>query len=257
LLLALAGAYWWVRPRADPALAPVIDAAAGRYAGSNRLAGSNRFNRHFAHGKLSSDPVYLGLLKHELLPNQGRLLDLGCGQGILLSLLLTAREFAEQGKWPQTWPKPPADLQLHGFERRPNMISAARLALGDRAVIESADLRNSATLPACRAVVILDVLHYMSAEEQRDLLQKVALALEPGGVLLMREGDAGAGLSYEFTFLIDHIAALLRGQFCQIFHFRSQGEWVNLLKQLGFFVEALPMHEGTPFANVLYVGRKI
>ncbi len=238
-----------MRPKADPALAPVIDAAAGRF------AGSNRFNRHFAHGKLSGDPVYLGLLKHKLLPSQGRLLDLGCGQGILLSLLLTAREFAEQGQWPETWPKPPAGLQLHGFERRPNMIRAARLALADQAVIDSTDLRTS-PLPACRAVVLLDVLHYMSAEEQRDLLQKVALALEPGGVLLMREGDAGAGLSYGFTFVAEHLAALLRCQFRQGFHFRSQREWVNLLKRLGFFVETLPMDEGTPFANVLYVARR-
>jgi SAM-dependent methyltransferase len=250
----LAGAYWWLRPKADPALAPLIDAAAGRFAGSDRFSGSNRFNRHFAHGKLSCDPVYLGLIKHKLLPDQGRLLDLGCGQGILLSLLLTAREFAKQGKWPQTWPQPPAELELYGFERRPNMVRAARLALGNSAIIDASDLRNS-SLPACRAVVILDVLHYLSADEQHDLLRKAGQALQPGGVLLMREGDAGAGLSYGFTVFIDHLVAVLRRQFRQRFHFRSQKEWVSLLEQLGFSVETLPMDEGTPFANVLYVGR--
>jgi hypothetical protein len=42
-----------------------------------------------------------------------------------------------------------------------------------------------------------------------------------------------------------------RGHIRQRFVFRSAPEWVEALSRLGFVVEATPMAEGTPFANVL------
>ena len=55
-----------------------------------RAAG--HFAWHFARGKLKGDPAFFGLLEHGLIPDAGRLIDLGCGQGLLASWLINRRE---------------------------------------------------------------------------------------------------------------------------------------------------------------------
>jgi SAM-dependent methyltransferase len=70
---------------AEPALASLIDAASAPY----RAAG--RFAWHFARGKLRGDPVFAALLAQGLLAGRARVLDLGCGQGLLAAWLLAAR----------------------------------------------------------------------------------------------------------------------------------------------------------------------
>ena len=66
-------------PRADwPAL---LDAASAPY----RRAGP--FAWRFARGKLGMDPVFRYLLCEGLIPPHAHVLDIGCGQGLLASLL--------------------------------------------------------------------------------------------------------------------------------------------------------------------------
>jgi len=54
------------------------------------------------------------LLRRGLLPDRESLLDLGCGRGILLSLLKAAKEQYQAGVWPLDWPVPPLNLGLRG-----------------------------------------------------------------------------------------------------------------------------------------------
>ena len=70
----------------DPHLEQLIDAARG---GTPRREGTRGISRE---SKLRFDPVFIALLRRGLFPDEGTLLDLGCGQGLLLSLLLAARE---------------------------------------------------------------------------------------------------------------------------------------------------------------------
>lgn len=57
-----------------------------------------RFAYHFARGKLGGDPVFLALLERGLLSDRARILDLGCGQGLLAAWLLAARRQFESGE---------------------------------------------------------------------------------------------------------------------------------------------------------------
>ena len=159
------------------------------------------------------------------------------------------------------WPRPPGwpdtsfGLRLIGFESRPKIAAQAAKALGAAATISTEDLA-TAELPRCRVALLLDVIHYLPAEAQERLLDRVAEALEPGGALLLRDADAEGGGRFFATRVQERVVALLRGDFRQRFHYRSARDWCGLLEARGLAAETAPLSEGTPYSNVLVVGRK-
>ncbi len=60
-------------------------------------------------------------------------------------------------------------------------------------------------------VVILDVLHYLPFEEQKDVLHRLHLALQPHGRLLLRIGDADGGFGFRFSNWVDRVVTRCRG----------------------------------------------
>lgn len=236
--------------RRPPAVETLIEAAARPYLDRGVFAWE------FVRGKLRHDPLYLGLLRRGGLPEAGRLLDLGCGRGLFLRLLVTARETARHAAWPEGWPPPPAGLVLHGIEGRARTAATAAAVLAGEATIEHADL-TTAPLPPARAVLLLDVLHYLPAMAQEALLARVAGCLEPGGMLLLREANAAAGPRFLATRLAERLCALARGHLRQRFHYRSAAGWRALLAAQGLATgDAEPLAQGTPYANVLLEARR-
>lgn len=216
------------------------------------------FAWNFARGKLGGDPAFAGLLQRGLIPARARVLDIGCGQGLLAALLgsLTGSSAAERA-WPADWAPPPSGTQVHGIELMPRDVERAQRALahlGERVHFTLGDMCTTALTPA-DAVVILDVLHYVHFEAQQDVLRRVQDALTPGGVLLLRVGDAAAGLPFRISNWVDAVVFFLRGHRSSRLYCRPLSEWQTLLQKLGFAVETIPMHAGTPFANVLLVAR--
>ncbi|HUP22561.1 MAG TPA: DUF2062 domain-containing protein [Thermoanaerobaculia bacterium] len=213
--------------------------------------GSGIFAWEFVRGKLRHDPVYFGLLQSGVLPEEGRILDLGCGRGILLGLLHTAsvqdRAAAEPGV---------GRRELVGLDQRSRWIAQGRAALGAAARLEVASLEGYGPLPRSRAIILLDVLHYMSRSSQEDLLDRVAVALEPGGVVVVREADAALGWRHALTVCAERLCALGRGDWRQRFHYRSGTAWGEALATRGLDASQRPMREGTPYSNALLVGRK-
>ena len=233
----------------NPRLKPLFEAATRPYIGAGQYAW------RFARGKLRHDPVFFSLLRRGLLPDRENLLDLGCGRGILLSLLKAAKEQYQAGVWPRDWPAPPLNLGLRGIELSESRVRAARHALGNSARVDLCDLRDI-DLPPCSVIVMIDVLFYLGREEQERLLDRAAAALAPGGLLLVRETDAGAGFAFRVTRWSEILAGALRGEFVQRLHYRSAVQWIAELAGRGFSVRVEPMSEGTPFANFLFVARK-
>jgi SAM-dependent methyltransferase len=208
----------------------------------------------FARGKLGYDPVYLSLLRRGGIADGARILDLGCGQGLLAAVLIAARRQYEAGAWPMGWPAPPSTIQLYGIELQERAANWARIALAGGASVHTGDLRH-AVLPDADAVFILDVLHYLEPEAQQRVLEQVAHALRAGGTLFMRVADIAAGLRFGFTRVADRFSAMMRGQRVPPHHHRSLADWTAMLHSFGFAVEAQPMSEGTPFVNVLLTAR--
>lgn len=244
--LAAAAAWWIGRRWRKPPFRALLDEETAR-----RYADTGIAHWETVRGKLHWDPVFHAILRQGLLPRQGLVADLGCGRGILLALLATARELYREGSWDETW-APPGDLSLYGIERRRPLAAVARMALADVAHVQSGDLVHAA-LPRCQAAVLFDVLHYLDAGDQETLVRRAAAALAPGGVLLVREADAAAGWRFSLVRTAERSMSILRGRPRQRFHYRNAEEWERLLAAEGLTVGRQPMAEGTPFANVLLV----
>jgi SAM-dependent methyltransferase len=230
---------------ADQHFLEIIRGVADRYASTSMTAWE------FAKGKLRIDPVYRATLSPEILPSGGTLVDIGCGQGLVLALLDEARLAHAAGRWPRPWPAPPRFDRMVGVETRGRAAALAREALARHAEILHADAR---TLPLerARAVVLFDVLHLMTRDEQDALLGAIATRLESGGVVLVRDADASAGWRFRAVWLAIHLKALAFGSWRQPFHPRTASEWRTCFASHGFLVDMRPMGRGTPFANVLF-----
>jgi SAM-dependent methyltransferase len=238
----------------SPELALLVDMASSYY----RRAG--RFAFHFARGKLGGDPVFAALLAQGLLRGRGRLLDLGCGQGLLAAWLLAARRCCEGGGWPHSWPDPPVVNAYSGIEINPTETARARQAFAAAAgltwEIVQGDIR-TAHYAAADAVVILDVLHYIDHGAQQTVIERARAALPAGGLLLLRVGNAAAGLRSSFSSALDGAVALARRGRWPRLTYRSLEDWQALLVRSGFTGRTLPMSAGTPFANVLFVAQAL
>ena len=232
---------------------------------------SGLFAHRFARGKLNGDPAYIGLVERRLIADNARILDLGCGQALLVAWLLAARARYDAGDWPGGWPAPPRLGTFTGIELMQSDIDRARRALGDRAQRAFGDRAQRAfgdrvtliagdirTVPfaAADTAIILDVLHYMDVDDQMAVLERVRDALRASrGTLLVRVGDAAAGLPFHLSLGVDRTVTFIRGHRLPKMHCRPLADWTTTLQSLGFAVEAIPMSAGTPFANVLLAAR--
>jgi SAM-dependent methyltransferase len=234
--------------RVSSQVAALAEAASVPY----RAAG--RFAWQFARGKLRTDPVFTAILARGLLGDAKRILDLGCGQGLLAAWLLAADAARRAGHWPSDWPRPPVPGEYTGVEINPKEVERARAALGERARIVQGDVRH-VDYGSPDAIVLLDVLHYIDPASQEAVLTRARAALAPRGVLLLRVGDRDGGWAFALSTLVDRVVALVRrGQWIEL-SCRPLPEWRALLGRLGFATDALPMSAGTPFVNVLLVAR--
>ena len=241
--------YWGSSGRqTNPFESSLVAAAADRYLTVGVAAWE------FARGKLRMDPVYLQILRDGRLPSRGVLLDLGCGQGYMLALLAEARESWRRGQWPESWPPPPVDLQLHGIETRPQVAERARKVLDVAATISELDLTTS-QLPHCDAILLVDVLHLLSRDAQDRLLAAAANVLPNGGVLMIREADVDGGWKYWMVRAGNRFNALLQGRWSRDFAFDSAAAWRSRLATFGFDVDVATRHDAGPFGNVLLQAR--
>jgi len=244
--LAAAATYATLRePGADRHFIELVRGAADRYVGTSITAWE------FARNKLQHDPVYRATLGADFVGSGGTLIDIGCGQGLTLALLAEARRACEIGTWPADWPAPPRFKRMMGVETRRRVARLARRALGDDAEIIEADAR-TASPGRVRAVLLFDVLQMMRAEEQEALVASAAAALEPGGVMLVREADASAGWRFAAVRVVNRLKALACGAWRQEFHFRTRADWCACFARHGLQAQVRDAREGLPFANLLF-----
>ena len=210
-----------------------LDQAAGRYRKISRFA------EGMARGKMKGDPVYRRILP--LLEGAHTLLDLGCGEGYLLSL---ARFHAP-------------NVRLHGIDHDGARLDLARQVLDGElhVTLEEQDLQ-SAELPGADVIGCLDVLHYLVPERQDQVIQRMCAALNEKGVLVIRDGCSDGGWRTTVTQASERLARMVGRHKGDGIHFRPRQALGDVLEKCGMQVLLEPCSEGTPFANLLWTARK-
>ncbi len=201
-----------------------------------RYAALGRGRAGWAWGKTTFDPVFWAL--HERMPTEGRWLDVGAGEGLLAGYLEAAGH----------------RLDAHGLDPDAARIAQARALYGEGFAV--GDARTAALGDGLDVVTCIDVLHYLTVEEQAAVVTRLVGATRPGGLVIVRDPDVARGVRGALTVAAE--GALVAAG-------RHQGDGVRA--QGGAGLEALfrAMMEdvrvedcsaGTPFANVLLSGRK-
>lgn len=214
-------------------------------------------NYYWARGKLRFDPYFSALLSERILPDHSRVLDLGCGRGLLAAWLLAAETLAEDEIWTGAV-RPPHGLHFRGVDLMARDADCGNRALqplfGARVGFRHGDLRDE-PIADVDVVTMLDVLHYIPYGDQEYLLDRIRSALSRDGLLVTRIGNSAGGVRFAIGEIVDRVAAFSQGHRRPPVWCRPVERWVETLRSRDFQVEARFMSGGTPFANVMLIAR--
>jgi SAM-dependent methyltransferase len=173
-------------------------------------------------------------------PDNGLIIDLGCGMGLLDHLLVEGH------------PR----RSVLAVDHDPQRIALLARSAQGLAIEARVDDLATMALPACRGIALVDVLHYLDRPAQEALLERAAAALEPGGVIVLRDPDAAAGWRYLAARLHERIAVGVGWTQARIASFRAAAEWSFLLRAHGLEADVLPLPSFTPYADRTVIGRR-
>ncbi|HXI13623.1 MAG TPA: class I SAM-dependent methyltransferase [Thermoanaerobaculia bacterium] len=199
----------------------------------------SRWLQGYVKAKLRSDPVYEAVYRRIGLSTTP-LLDIGCGIGLLAAYLL------QRG----------SSRPIIGLDYDPRKIEQASRASANWTP-RPTFLRQDARQPVIFQgdVVMLDVLHYLSDEDQSAVLSNAARCVEPGGYLIVRECLRDKSLRYRLTWLEERFATSIRWLKADRLNFPSRAAIEAPLLDLGFSSEVIPLSGRLPFNNHLLTFR--
>jgi len=176
------------------------------------------------------------------LPKSGRVLDLGCGNGLFAAIL----KLGSPGR------------SVTGFDLDEKKIAVAgetfkawtgmNFFVGD--VVAS-------DYPAADVITIIDVLYLIPFAEQETILRKCQAALSAGGVLAIKEMGARPRWKFAWNMIQETLAVKIIGfTLGHKFYFQGEKDFAALLNRIGFDVEIVPLHKGYWYPHILYLAKK-
>lgn len=224
-------------PSTTPAFEAALEAAIQHT--RPRYRGWNLNTWCYGSWKVLLDPCYRAVAPY--IAPDSLTVDLGSGFGLLACVL------AQLGE----------GRRVHGVEYDRTKHRAALRATRDlpQVHLELGDIRTF-PIPACQTITCLDVLHYLDIPAQRTLLQRAAAALPSGGRILIRETDAALQGGTRFTRGFERFALTVGFNRGPRPCFRTQGEWIQELREAGFRVDVSEVSNRMNPGNLLLVGEK-
>jgi len=195
-------------------------------------------DRHYVSAKLHTDPLTAELIQAK--EPLGDVVDVGCGRGQFGLLLY------ELGRV----------TSLFGFDWDPRKVGAAQLAAAGCAEFTTADLRTPPRRSA-DTILLFDVLQYLSADEQRELLKAVVGCLRPTGRLFIRTADRGSGWQAKFSQFLERCGKALGINQSYVLTFRSSEELKADLVSLGLHVHRAERGHSSLLDNRLWIAQLV
>lgn len=175
-----------------------------------------------------------------LLPDEGRILDIGCGFGLF------AAYFA------QTQPA----RRIVGVDPNHRRIEMAqrvsdRIGLSESTFV-AGDARDVAFEGSFSGAYVLDVMHHIPDKDQLPMLERLRDLLAPRGVLVIKDITTEPSFGLEFTRLLDRVMI----GWDEPLHYRHHREWGEMLESLGFHVRMVRVPDVLPYPHVVIAATK-
>lgn len=180
----------------------------------------------------------------KFIPEEGKIVDLGCGTGLFLNKLRLN----------------PGNRILFGFDKDKRKIKIAMESLnGGKDIKFNVEniISNDFNLPKAKCVTLIDILCYLSFNQKRDLLKKCFQALDLDGSLIIKDINKEFSLKFLWAFLQEFLTVrVFRLTSAEGLYFGNKKEYLSLLKESGFITEAHDLSKGYFYPHILYVGKK-
>jgi SAM-dependent methyltransferase len=175
-----------------------------------------------------------------LLPDEGRILDIGCGFGLF------AAYFGQTQ----------AGRRIVGVDPDQRRIAIARrvcdaIGLPGNTFL-AGDARDVALEGTFAGAYVLDVMHHIPEADQLPLLERLRDLLAPRGVLVIKDITTEPTFGLEFTRLLDRVMV----GWNEPLRYRHHREWGEMLSALGFHVRMVRVPDLLPYPHVVIAATK-
>lgn len=169
-----------------------------------------------------------------LVPEEGLIVDLGCGYGIFANMLgiMSVRR------------------HVIGFD-----LDREKIKYADRGIPNVSFFNSDITkteVPPADCIILVHVVHHLpSYEAQERLLMACVSRLKPGGSMIITEVDSRPRWKFMLSFFADHILYPR-----DTIHFRARHDFLALFKKVGVDTHVIEMHQGALFPHITYICTK-
>ena len=178
------------------------------------------------------------------IPRKAVITDLGSGEGIFsIWMSLTSNE-----------------RDITGVDRIQERIDSFQdVCRYNRVKVNpvSADIRDF-KISKSDVITLIDVLYLMPLEEQERLLKKCFEALNPGGLLVIKEMDYRPFYKFSWCFIQELIVTkLFKNNLTTGLYFRSKNSLTGVLKGFGLDTRSMTLDKSYFYPHILYLcGKK-
>lgn len=176
-------------------------------------------------------------------PDQGTLVDLGCGNGLFAGLLAKSRP----------------GLSILGIDDDDKKIQLANQVFGS---FQNISFRKGNIVeidyPRGDHYSLIDVLYLIPYPLQEAIIDKISNLIPVHGELIIKEMDKKPRIKYLFNMFQETLSVkILNITLGSKFYFRDTPHMIDLLEKRGFMVETVRMDRGYMHPHVLYKAKKL
>jgi 2-polyprenyl-3-methyl-5-hydroxy-6-metoxy-1,4-benzoquinol methylase len=179
----------------------------------------------------------------EHIPLKAKVLDIGCGYGILSNYLALSDP----------------DSYVKGIDIDASRIAKAVQTIGTRKNIdfEVGDFMNL-DLGQFNVVVAIDLMHYFNYDQQDRIIDRIGNALSSSNLFIFRQPDTAPKWRYYWNYLHEFImvGSTITKTNSQKLFFRSSRDTMFILNKAGFDVGIYPNKSILPYSDTLFVCKK-